>query len=80
MTSVVYDADAFSALLIPASATAISDWLLLQFPFNDIVNGETSFVFAPNEGLAIRIATGFAAIIGQSLSGHVAWSERAVNR
>lgn len=80
MTSVVYDTDAFSAVIVPASITGAYRSHRLEYPSSDVLFNETAFILEQNEGLAIRVATGFTAIIGQNLSGHISWSERPLNR
>jgi len=72
LTGVVFEAGPFAALIIPVGMTGIEGSENLAFSEDE----PKALHLKPGEGLAIRVAAGFAAVIGQSLSGFVEWDER----
>lgn len=75
MTSVAYDTDAFAAISLPQVNTGGDTELKLQFSSWD---DDHPFFLPPDDGLAIRVLTGQAAVIGLALTGYVSWQERFI--
>jgi len=73
LTGETAETGAFATLLVPAVQGDAAQ-LLLRWPRE----GPDAYVLEPGDGLSIRVAAGFAAIIGQSANGSVGWDERDV--
>lgn len=78
LTGAVFEGGVLRVIRVPASVTGTVlpfSWRPSGSGFPGLPDSGNAIVLAPGEGLAIRVAAGLAAIIGQGLSGVIEWSE-----